>query len=69
MRLTDVMGAAGLSGWAEAALLLFVAVFVTIAIHTFSRRRSAQYERARHLPLDDDLPAVAPAGPGRGDDR
>ncbi len=60
MQLSDVIAAAGLSGWAEAGLLLFFAAFVTIAIYTFARRNRGQYERLRFLPLtDEDVP---PAG-------
>jgi len=62
MRLSDVMASAGLSGWAQAGLLLFFAAFVSIALYTFARRNRAHYERARFLPLEDDESRTA--GPG-----
>lgn len=65
MRLSDVMAAAGLSGWAQVALLLFFAAFVTIALYTFARRNRERYERARFLPLEDDpVRPGEPAGQG-----
>ena len=54
MQLSDVIAAAGLSGWAEAGLLLFFVAFVTIALYTFARRNREQYERLRFLPLTDE---------------
>lgn len=61
MKLSDVMGRAGLASWAEVGLLLFVAAFIGIVIYTFLRRNQATFERARHMPLDED--DDAPRGP------
>jgi cbb3-type cytochrome oxidase subunit 3 len=52
MKLTDIMSAAGLSFYAEVALLIFLGVFVGIALDVF--RSSRRHEAARFLPLDDD---------------
>ncbi len=54
MSLADVMGGSGLSAWAEAGLLLTVAVFAAVTIRAFSRRNRESFERARFLPLEDD---------------
>lgn len=54
MKLSDVMGNSGLVGWAELALIGFVAAFVAILIWTFARRNRAKFERAKQLPLEDE---------------
>lgn len=64
MRLSDIMSRAGLSGWAELALVIFFAVFVGIVIYVVARRRGA-WERARHLPLDDGHDGDSMRGPRR----
>jgi hypothetical protein len=53
MRLSDIMAAAGLSSWAELGLIVSFATFVGIAAYVLLRR-SKSWERARHLPLEDD---------------
>jgi hypothetical protein len=50
--LSDILGQAGLSSWAEVALVLFFAAFVGIVMYVVLRRRGA-WERTRRLPLDD----------------
>ncbi len=51
--ISDVVGASGLAGYAEIALIIFFAVFMAVLIRVvFSRSRS--WEHAAHLPLDDD---------------
>jgi hypothetical protein len=56
MSLSDIMSAAGLSGYAEVGLVLFLLAFISIAIRTLTRARSAEWERARQLPLlADDI--------------
>jgi len=54
--LSDIMSQAGLSGWAEVALIVFFAAFVGIVLYLFLRRR-ATWEHTRRLPLDDGEPA------------
>ena len=53
MSLTDVMSHAGLSGYAEVALVLFLIAFVVIVARTFAPGRRADHDRAARLPLDD----------------
>ncbi|HWA74013.1 MAG TPA: hypothetical protein VG937_16840 [Polyangiaceae bacterium] len=54
MKLSDIMSAAGLSIYAEVALLIFLGVFLAIALDVFSSVR--RHEAARLLPLEDDAP-------------
>jgi cbb3-type cytochrome oxidase subunit 3 len=54
MKLSDVMSAANLAVYAEIALLIFFVVFVLVVWRVLSKNRD--YERARHLPLDDGDP-------------
>ncbi|MHB8838746.1 MAG: cbb3-type cytochrome oxidase subunit 3 [Gemmatimonadaceae bacterium] len=56
MRLSDIMGAAGLSGYAEVALILFLAAFVVIMIAIFAPGRKRTYDAASRMPLDDEHP-------------
>lgn len=56
MRLSDIMSALHLSTYAEVALVLFLLAFVAITLHVFRRKNAAEWERARHLPLDDAHP-------------
>jgi cbb3-type cytochrome oxidase subunit 3 len=60
MKLSDIMGNAGLSGFAEVALVIFVVVFAAVVVRTFLPSRHREMERARHLPLDD---GAAPSSP------
>lgn len=56
MKLSDVMSAMNLTSYAEVALLIFFTVFVLVAVHTFRSDKTALYERARGMPLEDDVP-------------
>jgi cbb3-type cytochrome oxidase subunit 3 len=56
MSLPDVVGHAGLSSFAEIALVLFFGTFLGILAYVVLRRRGA-WDRARRLPLDDEVPA------------
>lgn len=49
----DIMGQAGLWGWAVAGLLIFAGAFVAQAWWTFAARNRQIFDRAAHLPLDD----------------
>jgi cbb3-type cytochrome oxidase subunit 3 len=53
MSLTDIMSNAGLSGYAEIALVIFFLVFLGIVVYVFSRRRT-KWDHERHLPLEDE---------------
>lgn len=52
MRLSDIMSAMRLSSYAEIALVLFLSAFAAIALHVFRKRHAAEWEVARHLPLE-----------------
>lgn len=54
MKLSDIMGHAGLAGYAEIALLIFFATFVTILIRTLRHSDRAEIEHASRLPLEDE---------------
>ncbi len=56
MRLSDIMGAADLSVYAEIAMLLFIAAFVAIVISIFAPSRKRMYDDASRMPLDDEHP-------------
>ena len=45
--------AAGLAGWAEIALLLFLAAFVLILVWIFAPGRRRALEAQKHLPFTD----------------
>ncbi len=51
MKLSDVMSAAGLSIYAEVALVIFMGVFLGVACHLLFAR--GRYEGLRFLPLED----------------
>jgi cbb3-type cytochrome oxidase subunit 3 len=55
MKLSDIMSAAGLSIYAQIALVLFLAAFLAIMIRTFAPSRSGEMEAASRIPLDDDV--------------
>ena len=54
MKLSDVMSNAGLAGYAEAALVLFVLAFLGIVIATVRPSQKGRMDAASRLPLDDD---------------
>jgi cbb3-type cytochrome oxidase subunit 3 len=54
MKLSDIMGYADLSQYAEIALVLFLGVFIAITIHTFWPSRANALREASLLPLEDD---------------
>lgn len=54
MKLSDIMGAAGLVSWAEVGLIISFMTFAAIVIYVFVIRSKASYEQARLLPLEDD---------------
>ncbi|MEO7361533.1 MAG: CcoQ/FixQ family Cbb3-type cytochrome c oxidase assembly chaperone [Gemmatimonadaceae bacterium] len=53
MKLSDIMSNAGLSGYAEVALVLFVLAFVVIVIRTFLPSRQRELDAIARLPLED----------------
>jgi len=54
--LTDVVSGAGLSFFADVALIIFLAVFVAILARVVFAKRS-HYEHEANLPLEDDTAA------------
>ena len=56
MRLSDIMGAANLSVYAEIAMILFIVAFIAIVIRIFSPGRQQTYDAASRMPLDDEHP-------------
>lgn len=55
MKLSDIMGHAGLSVWAEIALVIFALAFAAVVVHTFAKKRRATFEEVSRMPLDDLL--------------
>ncbi len=64
MKLSDIMGNAGLSFYAEVALLLFLFAFLGIVWWVFRPSARRRWDQAARLPLDD-APVVA-ARPAEG---
>ena len=60
MKLSDIMGAAGLTSWAEIGLVISVITFAAIVAYVFVVRSKASYEDARRLPLDGDESRTPP---------
>lgn len=58
MKLSDIMGNAGLSMYAQIALIMFLAVFIAVTIRTWAPSRKREMDEAAMLPLNDELPAV-----------
>ena len=59
------MGNAGLSMYAQVALLIFFAVFIAIIIRTWAPSRRGELQEASMLPLNDELPSTRPAPASR----
>jgi cbb3-type cytochrome oxidase subunit 3 len=56
MKLSDIMGHAGLAGYAEIALVIFILAFLVLLIRIFAPSRRQEMDRARQMPLDDEHP-------------
>jgi len=52
--LTDVVSGAGLSVYAEVALVIFLIAFLGIVISLFAPGKQRAYEHLRRLPIDGD---------------
>ena len=65
MRLSDIMSHAGLSTYAEVALVIFLIAFLLITVGVFAPSRKREFDEASRMPLDD----VHPQSPrqSRGD--
>jgi cbb3-type cytochrome oxidase subunit 3 len=66
--LTDVVSGAGLSGYAEIALVIFLIAFVGVVISLFVPSRQKTYEHLRQLPIDRDDSRPAASTPLSRDD-
>ena len=63
MKLSDVVGGAGLSSFAEVALIIFLAVFLAVGLRALFASRT-EMDRAARMPLDDDSPSTSPSHDG-----
>jgi cbb3-type cytochrome oxidase subunit 3 len=54
MKLSDVMSHAGLSIYAEVALVIFLVAFVAVVVRTFLPSRRREMDEASRLPLNDE---------------
>ena len=61
MKLSDIMGNAGLSMYAQVALVLFLGVFIAITIRTWAPSRRRELDDAAMIPFNDALPATRSA--------
>jgi cbb3-type cytochrome oxidase subunit 3 len=55
MRLSELVSNLTPTQYTQVALVIFLVVFVGIVIYVFSRRNRETFERARSLPLEDDV--------------
>ena len=62
MRLSDIMAGAGLSVYAEIALIIFLAVFLAIVLRLFWPGRKKAMDAASRMPLDDEHPVTPRSG-------
>lgn len=62
MKLADVMSAMHFNLFAQVALLIAVAGFVTVVVTVCLARNREPFRRASLLPLADDTPAGHPGG-------
>ena len=60
MSLSELMSHAGLAFYAEVGLVIFLAVFVIIAVRTLRPGRRREFDAMSRLPFDDD--ARTPTG-------
>jgi hypothetical protein len=65
MTLTDVMSQTGLSAWQAVALVIFVATFAAVLIHTLLFRTRSEMKRAARLPIDEQLADARPNDDGK----
>lgn len=65
MKLSDIMGHAGLSVYAEIALVLFMLVFLGVAVRLLLPNTPQAWRDAARMPLDDDpaFPTARHGGP------
>lgn len=67
MRLSDVLGQAGLGMYSQIALVLFVLAFVGIVVYVFAKKNRETFDRAKMIPLDDiSKPSAHSLGSAQG---
>ena len=54
MKLSDIMGNAGLSFYAQVALVIFLGVFIAVTIRTWAPSRKRELDEASMIPLNDE---------------
>lgn len=54
MKLSELVSAFSPTAFTEIALVIFLAVFVSVAIRHGGKRRAAEHARLAALPLEDD---------------
>ena len=54
MKLSDIMGNAGLSMYAQVALVIFLGVFIAVTIRTWAPSRRHELDDAAMIPLNDE---------------
>jgi cbb3-type cytochrome oxidase subunit 3 len=59
--LSDIMSHAGLSGYAEVALVLFLLAFLVIVLRVYAPSRRREMDEMARKPLED---GTSPSGPG-----
>lgn len=64
MRLSDIMSNAGLSTYAEIALVIFLIAFLLITLSVFAPSRKQEFDEASRMPLDDTHPQTPRHGRG-----
>jgi hypothetical protein len=60
MSLTTIMSHAGLSGYAIAGMLIFLAVFISLMVRLWLQARKGGLEEVGRLPLEEGRPVAAP---------
>ena len=68
MKLSDIMGNAGLSMYAQVALVLFLGVFIAITIRTFAPWRRRELDEAAMIPFNDGPSQARPSYPARAEE-
>jgi cbb3-type cytochrome oxidase subunit 3 len=58
MKLSDVVGHSGLSGYAEIALVLFLVAFAIVVARLLWPAKPGALDHVSRLPLDDETPSA-----------
>lgn len=63
MWLTDIVSAMGLTFFPEAALIIFLAVFVSVVVRLYWKTKKSDFDAIAAIPLTDEV--VTPRRQGR----